>query len=326
MCRSVRGLGYVEPVSEIRRLVFRIDGVIQTCPVQLGRRVAKDELLATLANGDVQAAVSEAEAQLALAIAEREQLLAGIRPHQIVAAQRNVELREEQLRFARLHRDRIDRLAATKATATQELDRAESESRQAMMALSQAQADLANLEHHVRAVDIQVADADVRLAEARVATSRQSLADTVLKAPFSGTILEIFKREGEGARLTDREPVLLFADDSQLRVRAEIDERWAHQLKAGQRAEIYGRGLGRMRQNGTISLVKRTMGNKTVFSHEASERKDLDVLQVLIDLPPEFKAPLGLQVDVDIHIVEANRGVVNELAEQLEPIENVDVR
>ena len=44
------------------------------------------------------------------------------------------------------------------------------------------------------------------------------------------------------------------------------------------------------------------MGNKTVFSHEAAERKDLDVLQVLIDLPPDFRAPLGLQVDVDIQI------------------------
>jgi hypothetical protein len=43
------------------------------------------------------------------------------------------------------------------------------------------------------------------------------------------------------------------------------------------------------------------MGTKIVFSHEPSERKDLDVLQVLIALP-ELDAPLGLQVDVDIAV------------------------
>ena len=44
------------------------------------------------------------------------------------------------------------------------------------------------------------------------------------------------------------------------------------------------------------------MGPKTVFSGAASERKDLDIIQVLIDLPQEFHAPIGLQVDVDIQI------------------------
>jgi HlyD family secretion protein len=102
----------------------------------------------------------------------------------------------------------------------------------------------------------------------------------------------------------DREPVLIFADDSQLRVRAEIDERYVQRLIVGQTAEVYGRGLGNTRYRGTVALVKRVMGNKTVFSHEASERKDLDVIQVLIDLPEGFTAPLGLQVDVDIQIPE----------------------
>jgi hypothetical protein len=70
--------------------------------------------------------------------------------------------------------------------------------------------------------------------------------------------------------------------------------------------DIRRRGLGNTRYPGTVTLVKRVMGNKTVFSHEASERKDLDVIQVLIDLPDDFSAPLGLQVDVDIRITEGS--------------------
>lgn len=44
------------------------------------------------------------------------------------------------------------------------------------------------------------------------------------------------------------------------------------------------------------------MGNKTCVSRSASERKDLDVLQLLIDMPPDFRPPLGLQVDVAIDL------------------------
>jgi HlyD family secretion protein len=42
------------------------------------------------------------------------------------------------------------------------------------------------------------------------------------------------------------------------------------------------------------------MGKKTVFAHTATERKDLDVLQVFADLPPDFSAPIGLEVDFEI--------------------------
>jgi HlyD family secretion protein len=87
---------------------------------------------------------------------------------------------------------------------------------------------------------------------------------------------------------------------SRLRVRAEIDERYVAKLSEHQRAEIYGRGLGDKRVEGCLSFIKDVMGPKTVFSRDASERKDLDIVQVFIDLPADFQAPIGLQVDVEI--------------------------
>jgi hypothetical protein len=49
--------------------------------------------------------------------------------------------------------------------------------------------------------------------------------------------------------------------------------------------------------------VEQVMGDKTVFTRAASERKDLKVLQVVIELGPGFSAPVGLQVDVRVHRV-----------------------
>jgi hypothetical protein len=40
------------------------------------------------------------------------------------------------------------------------------------------------------------------------------------------------------------------------------------------------------------------LGDKTVFTSASSERKDLEVLQVLIDMEPGFRYPAGLRVDV----------------------------
>lgn len=85
-----------------------------------------------------------------------------------------------------------------------------------------------------------------------------------------------------------------------LRVRAEIAESYALDLRAGQRAEVFGRGLGQRRIEGTVALVKKIMGKKTVFAKTSTERKDVDVLQVLINLPNDVQLPIGFEVDVRI--------------------------
>lgn len=125
---------------------------------------------------------------------------------------------------------------------------------------------------------------------------------TIVRAPGEGMVLEILRREREASRAYQSEPAIILADDSRLRVRAKIDERYVNRLRAGQRALVFGRGLGDERFVGRVAVIKRVMGNKTVFSRSASERKDFDVLQALVDMPPDFRPPLGLQVDVAIEL------------------------
>ncbi len=96
------------------------------------------------------------------------------------------------------------------------------------------------------------------------------------------------------------EPVLLFGDTSKMRVRAEIDERFVQQLAVGQAALVHGRNLPGKTYRGKIAYLERLMGDKTVFTRSSSERKDLEVLQVLIDMEPSFRCPSGLRVDVTI--------------------------
>ncbi len=53
---------------------------------------------------------------------------------------------------------------------------------------------------------------------------------------------------------------------------------------------------------GRVSLVKGLMGKRTVFTRSSTERKDLDVVQVFIEMGADFAAPAGLRVDVAISV------------------------
>lgn len=302
----IRALGYVEPQSEIRRLVFKFDGVIQECCVALGQRVSKGQVLMILKNQDETAAVAVAERELMVARAEKAQLAIGANPHRITSAEHKVALSEERVRHAKRHRDRYLKLFEQKAVSDQEMDRAESELIQAKAGLQQDEADLTYLNNYVLPEHLAVAEAKIQRADAQLQVAKERLEHSFLRSPSDGVVLEIMRREGEAQRVLDREPVMILANDLRLRVRAEVDERFVSMLKVSLPATVFGRGLGQKRYAGQVAFIKQLMGSKTVFARDASERIDLDVIQVFIGLPNDFRAPLGLQVEVAIHIQECN--------------------
>ena len=55
---SIQGIGFVEPVSEVRKLVFKVNGVIAKCSADLGRSYQKGALLMELGNREQLVAIS----------------------------------------------------------------------------------------------------------------------------------------------------------------------------------------------------------------------------------------------------------------------------
>ncbi|MCI0457589.1 MAG: efflux RND transporter periplasmic adaptor subunit [Gemmataceae bacterium] len=300
----VHGLGYVEPVGEVRRLVFKGGGVLDRCPVAVGQAVRQGEMLMALRDDEQREAVAVAEWEVELTRAERDKVVSGINRHRIAAAESRLALQHEQLSHAAREYDRSRSLFRGRAISDLEMEAARTLLEQRGAAVRTEEAEVLHLKNHITPEDRQLAEARVRLAEARLGAARQRLLDTVLTAPGDGTVLEILKREGEGVRTGDAEPVVVFADLARLRVRAEIDERHVNRLRPGQRARVGGRGLGHTAFEGVVTTVKGIMGKKTVLARSATERKDLDVLQVFIELETSFPVPVWLEVDVQIHVSE----------------------
>ena len=304
----MHGIGYVEPVGEVRRLAFRPAGVVATCAVSVGQRVTAGTVLMTLRAGEERAAVAQAEAGVALARVELAQLKAGVNPQQIAAVRAGKVAADSEAAHARHQFTRQQILLEQRASSRAEFDLAEAGWRRAEALARQRSSELSHLEQQVRETDLAVAEARVRAAEARLEVARQCFEETILRAPIDGVVLECLRREGEATSGGAGEPVLLFGDPSLLCVRAEIDETYALALTSGLEAVISGPALGVRELRGRVTLVKGLMGKKTIFAQTATERKDLDALQILIALPEGTALPIGLEVDVRVQAAAGAAG------------------
>jgi len=301
----MHGIGYVEPASEVRKLMLRTGGVIAHCYVRAGDKLCKGEKILDLDNSTQKAEVAVAQKNLDLVRAEAEHVKSGINPYQIKVAELAVERLLEKLRFAQSEAERSRKLSNTRSISLEEHETKETRLRQAMVELKEKEADLLYFKKYVTPERRAMMDAKVLRAQSALKLAEERLRETILLAPFDGVILKVLKLEGEGVRMSEPEPVVLFGDLSKLKVRAEIDERFVTHFVVGQKAFIYGRNMAGREYQGRVAELESIMGDKTVFARVSSERKDLDVLQVVIEMESGFRAPMGLQVDVRIEGVIA---------------------
>lgn len=301
--RWIQGIGYVEPASEVRRLAFKHPGILGDVQVQIGQQVKAGDTLAMQQNAEEQAAVVAAENRLLAAKANLDKVLAGVNQYEIDAKTNAQQVSALDAEYAQRKLDRIAQLQKNKFASEDERDLAETTAKLKRAERNRLIAETRYLKHFVRDVDKQVAESQVAVAEAQFQAAQQRLAETYLIAPIDGSILEQIVRVGESTfAVGSPEPVVLLGDLSKLRVRAEIDENYALSLQEGQKAFIFGRGLGSQEIPAHVALVKKVMGKKTVFAKTATERKDIDVIQAFIEPEADMLVPIGLEVNVKISI------------------------
>ena len=203
---SVTANGYV--VARTKASVSaKIAGRLAMLAVSEGSFVRSGEVIARLDNADYQAGVSQAEANVATA-------RAGV----IEAEADRDQLRRE------VERQRTVRAQNPNLVSQQELDLAESRAAQA--------------EARVRAAMARedAAEAGLRLAQA-------NLENTVIRAPFTGTVLRKEAEVGEvvapsvGGGLT-RGAVVTMADLTTLEVEVDVNEAYIARVRRGQDARI----------------------------------------------------------------------------------------
>jgi RND family efflux transporter MFP subunit len=199
-------------------------GRLRTISVDLGSAVRKGQLIAQLEQQDYRLRVQQAEAALAQARARL-----GLSPDgqdDRVDIEQTGTVREARavLEEARLSRERAARLVEQGVVAKSDFDSADASYKVAYSRYQDALEEIRNRQG--------------MLAQRRseLSIARQQLADTSVVAPIDGVVQE--KRASLGEYLAAGAPVVNIVRIDPLRLRAEVPERDARNVRSGQNVKV----------------------------------------------------------------------------------------
>jgi RND family efflux transporter MFP subunit len=202
----------------------KVPGRLQTISVDLGSVVHKGQAISQLEQEDYKLHVEQAEASLAQARARL-----GLSPDGAddrVSAEETGTVRQAKavLEDVKLKRDRAAKLVQQGVVSRAELDTAESDYK---VALSRYQDGLEEIRNR-----------QGLLAQRRseLALAKQQLADTVVSAPMEGVVQE--KKASVGEYLAAGAPVVDIVRIDPLRLRVDVPEREAHNVRMGQSVRV----------------------------------------------------------------------------------------
>jgi RND family efflux transporter MFP subunit len=253
---SVTANGYA--VARTRASVSaKLPGRIADLRVSEGTTVKRGEIIATLENADYGAQAAQAKAAVATARAE----LIEARVASEVAAREAARLREMRAENADL-------------VSAQDLDNVESRASQA-------------------AARLEAADARLAAAQASLRFALANLENTVIRAPFTGTVLRKEAEVGEvvapsvGGGLT-RGAVVTMADLTTLEVEVDVNEAYIARVRHGGGATITLDAYPDTAFRGAVRQVVPTADR---------QRATVQVKVSILDRDPRILPEMGARVD-----------------------------
>ena len=197
-------------------------GRLEYLGVTVGSQVKAGKIIARVQQDDIRAVQRQARARLDVA----------------KAALTNVQA---ELLDAQLSYDRANALLSKQFVSQSEFDIATNRLRRAEAA-------------------VRSATAAINAAEADVETADVMLENTLIRAPFEGTVLKKFAEIGEivapmGSAANSRGAVVLIADMTSLAVEADISETAITQVTPGQSADIILDAASGKRYTGTVDQI-----------------------------------------------------------------------
>lgn len=332
---QVAALGRVEPDGGIVNVASPEQGIISKMLVTTGAQVTQGQTLAYLNLYDVRLAERNyAESQLIEAqqkLTAQQQLdtariaEADTRVRQADLPQRQALQSQEaqvrdlaaQLNLAAIDLDRFETLAARGAIAQQQLDSQRAQVAQLAQKIAAAEATLAqiavtrNADMNNAAAQVNAAEADsllsvasagVRSAEQNLALAEARLAQTIIQAPISGQVIDIFVDPGESV---ENRNVLSLGNTQAMQVVAEVFETDVGLVELGQSATIRSRnGAFDETLTGTVEEIALQIFKNDVLDDDPAANADARVVEVdiTVDQPEVIQSLTNLQVDVVIDL------------------------
>jgi HlyD family secretion protein len=292
-------LGRVEPrMGEIRITAPLPGGRIADVLVKPNQEVFAGELLVRLDDEEALARVAEADAQVALhkrARNDQSAPAASADRRKAEDAAADAERGVADARFA-LDKTTADWRAGSAAKA--DLDAARAALSRADDRLREKRDTLAKLKASADTPLPTRLEGELNVAQAEWRVAQAALEKTQIRAPADGVVLRVDAKAGELSMPSIGPAMVVIGDVSALRVRAEVNEQDLGRIRVGQGVLVRAGAFHGREFEGKVSSVARVVGPSRINSGDPRKFSDVDVLEVLVDLPSPGPLVVGEQVDV----------------------------
>jgi len=283
---ALNATGYIVAAHKIQ-VASKVIGRVAWIGVDKGDQVREGQVIVRLEDEEYRAQLEQARGQLASLQARLAEYENGSRPEEIAAAQANVEQARAELENARVNLERTRGLHKDGVMARQALDDAEAQFKAREARVSSLVKTYELVRIGPRKEQIDSLRGQVQQARGAVSFFETQLANTVIKAPVTGTILEREVERGEFVTTSfvgergAKGFVVSLANLNDLEVELDISQNDFNKLRMKQRAIITVDAWPNKRWEGYIDEM----------SPEANRQKATVQVKVKVANPDEFLRP-----------------------------------
>jgi HlyD family secretion protein len=278
--------GYIVAAHKIQ-VAAKVVGKVKWIGVEKGDRVKEGDVLVRLEDDEYQAQLQQAKGQLANLQARLDEALNGSRPEEVAQAQANLDSAKADLGNAKITLDRTRSLVQEGVTTRQALDDAQARYDSAVHRVNALQKTFELVKLGPRREQVDALRGQVDQMKGVLAYAETTLANTVIRAPVTGTILERAVEKGEFVTtgfVGDRGAkgyVVALADLNDLEVELDISQNDFAKLRSGQRGVITTDAFRDRSYEGVIKEI----------SPEANRQKATVQIKVKVVKPDSFLRP-----------------------------------
>ena len=278
--------GYIVAAHKIE-LAAKVIGKVKWIGVDKADKVKEGQVLVRLEDDEYRAQLDQAKGNLANLEAHLAELLHGSRPEEIAQALANLNSSKADLENARVSLERTRKLVSQSVMSQQNLDDAQARYDSAVAKMNSLQKAYDLVRIGPRQEEIDAMRGQVEQARGTVAYAETNLANTVIRSPVTGTILERAVEIGEFVTTSfvgDRGAkgyVVSLADLNDLEVELDISQNDFAKLHMAQKGIVTTDAFPDRKYDGFIREV----------SPEANRQKATVQVKVKITHPDDYLRP-----------------------------------
>jgi len=287
----IGAVGLVEPSSQLIKIGTNISGIVEKVFILPGSKVKAGDPLFALDRRALKAVLAQRHSEFAVAKAELQETRAGIpallaiikmAQAEVGAAKAETDDFIDLVRIAKQLESGSGISEREKKRRQILLRRSQSKLLEAQAKLIKAKAELSLFDEDKGGASIAVKLSILEKTQAAVKLAETNLDLGVIRAPISGTVLQVNVRNGEFALAGDSDqPLMLLGNTDSLHVRVDVDEEEIHRFRSDTKAVATIRGSPDRKIELSFVRTEPLVVPKRSLSGRIEERVDTRVLQII---------------------------------------------